>query len=237
MNEQPLPGGFVNEVVRVGDTVRRRTSERSDFVHRLLLHLERHGWPGAPRFLGIDGQGREVLTFLEGHVPARSTGDLAELARLVRRFHDLTAGTALAGDQEVVCHNDLAPRNTVYRDGVPVAVLDWDLAAPGARIHDVAHMCWQYLDLGPAVDDLAATGEQLRVLCDAYGLDDRSQVVEMILWWQDRCAEGIENDPALARLRESGAVRSVRNAQTWVAENRTGLEAALKPPPAPQISP
>ena len=41
---------------------------------------------------------------------------LAEVARLVRQFHDLTAGTPLAGDQEVVCHNDLSPKNTVYRD-------------------------------------------------------------------------------------------------------------------------
>jgi len=40
----------------------------------------------------------------------------AEVARLVRQFHDLTAGTPLAGDQEVVYHNDLSPKNTVYRD-------------------------------------------------------------------------------------------------------------------------
>jgi aminoglycoside phosphotransferase (APT) family kinase protein len=70
------------------------------------------------------------------------------VAELVRQFHDLTAGTLLADGQEVVCHNDLSPKNTVYRDlgrGLrPVAFLDWDLAAPGRRLHDVAHLCWQY---------------------------------------------------------------------------------------------
>jgi hypothetical protein len=35
---------------------------------------------------------------------------------LVREFHDLTAGTPLATGGEVVCHNDLSPKNTVYRD-------------------------------------------------------------------------------------------------------------------------
>lgn len=37
-------------------------------------------------------------------------------ADFVRRLLGLTAGTALARESEVVCHNDLSPRNTVYRD-------------------------------------------------------------------------------------------------------------------------
>jgi hypothetical protein len=238
-----LPGGFINRVVRVGDTVRRELGDRAEFVHRLLRHFEQHGWTGAPRLLGVDGQGREVLTFLEGYVGWRSptgrvssTESLAQVARLVRQFHDLTAGTPLAEDQEVVCHNDLSPKNTVYRNGgdglLPVALLDWDMAAPGARIHDVAHMCWQYLDLGPAVDDLAMTSQRLRVMCDAYGLVDRSRVVETILWWQDRCWRGIEaraaaGDATMVRLRDSGAVRSVFAAYEWVAAHRAELDEAL----------
>ncbi len=179
MAEVPLPGGSVNAVVRVGDTVRRRPDARAGFVHRLLDFFERSGWAGAPRFLGLDGQGREILSYLDGHVawqpdqPADVTGDasLVRVAELVREFHDLTAGTPLAGGQEVVCHNDLAPGNTVYaaRGGGlrPVAFIDWDLAAPGRRIHDVAHVCWQYLGLGPgASPGTAARG--IRLICGAY---------------------------------------------------------------------
>jgi len=241
--ERLLPGGFVNRVVRVGDTVRRNPGDRAEFVHELLRHFEARGWAGAPRLLGVDGQGREIVTFVDGYVAWRSptdgvdsTGSLTAVARLVRQFHDLTAGTPLAGGQEVVCHNDLSPKNTVYRDGGegmrPVAFLDWDLATPGARIHDVAHMCWQYLDLGPAVRDLAATSDRLRLMCDAYGPVDRSEIVDAVLWWQDRCWRGIESaaesgDAAMTALRASGAARSVRAAYDWVLAHRAEIEAFL----------
>jgi aminoglycoside phosphotransferase (APT) family kinase protein len=239
--ELPLQGGFVAGPVRVGDTVRRGRGERAEFVHQLLRHFERCGWTGAPRLLGVDEQGREVLTFLEGHVAWRSPTDqvdstesLVRVARLVRQFHDLTAGTDLAGDQEVVCHNDLSPRNTVYRGDplLPVAFLDWDIAAPGARLHDVAHMCWQYLDLGPAVTDPRTAARRLRLMCDAYGPIDRTRIVDTILWWQDRCWRGIEagaaaGDAAMLRLRDAGAIRSVRAAHDWVAAHRAALAEAL----------
>ncbi|WP_331762861.1 phosphotransferase [Streptomyces anulatus] len=162
MSESSLPGGFINHVVRAGTTVRRPASARTGFIGDLLKMFEASGWPGAPRYRGIDEEGREVLTYLDGHVawepqqPSAVYSDesLLRVTQLVREFHDLTAGTALAGSHEVVCHNDLAPKNTVYRPAGgalrPVAFIDWDLAAPGSRIHDVAHVCWQYLGLGPS---------------------------------------------------------------------------------------
>ena len=243
--EELLRGGFVTEVVRVGDTVRRRPGRNAGFVHRLLEWLEWVGWDGAPRFRGVDEQCREILSFLPGHVPwqpaeqrrVRSDDSLAVAAGLVRQFHDLTAGTSLAGGCEVVCHNDLSPRNTVYRDraGVlrPVAFIDWGIAAPGKRIHDIAHMCWQYAGLGPQIEDTARASCQIRIICDAYGLADRAAVVDTILWWQDRCWRGIQagaaaGDPAMTRLHDSCATQEVRQQHDWVARHRTELQAALR---------
>jgi Ser/Thr protein kinase RdoA (MazF antagonist) len=123
---------------------------RADYVHDVLRLLARHDWPAAPRYLGADEEGRQTLTYLEGHVasaPAQppavwSEDSLSRVAKLVRQFHDLTAGTPLADDGEVVCHNDLSPRTTVYRDdgsGLrPYAFIGWEFAGPGRRIHDVA---------------------------------------------------------------------------------------------------
>lgn len=245
MTESSLPGGFVNAVVRVGETVRRPASARTTFVGDLLRLLEANGWSGAPRYLGVDDEGREVLGYLDGHVawepqqPAAVTSDesLVTVARLVREFHDLTAGTPLAGDQEVVCHNDLSPRNTVYRPSRgelrPTAFIDWDLAAPGARIHDVAHVCWQYLGLGPSVTDVGEAARRMRLIADSYALPDRHRLVSTILWWQDRCWRGIERqadagDVAMARLRDAGAVRHVQAAGRWVSDHRAVLERSVR---------
>ncbi|MEU4158586.1 hypothetical protein [Actinoplanes sp. NPDC026670] len=124
--EEALAGGFVAGAVRVDGTVRKQPPRDPGFVHELLLFFERSGWRGAPRFLGGDDRGRDVLEFLDGTVPWERAPDfgLAAVGRLIREFHDLTAGTALAGDQEVVCHHDLSPKNTVYRGAEPVAFID-----------------------------------------------------------------------------------------------------------------
>ncbi|MCC9738272.1 phosphotransferase [Streptomyces sp. MNU89] len=244
MPESSLPGGFVNAVVRVGDTVRRPVSARTKFVGDLLRLFEAGGWSGAPRYLGVDEKGREVLSYLDGHVaweprqPAAVSSDesLVAVARLVREFHDLTAGTPLAGDHDVVRHNDLSPKNTVYRlvSGSlrPAAFIDWDLAAPGARIHDIAHVCWQYLGLGPAVADVGDAARRMRLIADSYALSDRQRLVSTVLWWQDRCRRGIETgadagDVAMVRLRDVGAAREVQRAYQWVSDHRRALERAL----------
>ncbi|WUE60258.1 phosphotransferase [Streptomyces sp. NBC_00487] len=175
----------------------------------------------------------------EQRQPAAVSSDesLVAVARLVREFHDLTVGTALAGEHEVVCHNDLSPKNTVYRlvSGAlrPVAFIDWDLAAPGARIHDVAHVCWQYLGLGPAVVDVGEAARRMRLIADSYELSERQRLVSTVLWWQDRCWRGIEaeadaGDGAMVRLRDAGVVREVQRAYQWVSDHQGALERALQ---------
>ena len=64
-------------------------------MHGLLRHLEARGFDGAPRYLGVDDRGREILTFIDGEVgayplPAYMWSDevLAGAARLLRSLHD-----------------------------------------------------------------------------------------------------------------------------------------------------
>jgi tRNA A-37 threonylcarbamoyl transferase component Bud32 len=241
MAEMAMPGGYVTGPVRLGNTVRRRPGGSSEFVRRLLQLFEEAGWAGAPRFLGTDEAGREMLSYVDGHAaweahqPAgvTSRASFRRVGKLIREFHDITAGTDLAGRHEVVCHNDLSPRNTVYRDSGsglrPAVFIDWDLAAPGRRIHDVALACWQYLALGPDVEDVAAAVALMRLICDGYGLADQTELVPTILWWQDRCWRGISagadsGDPAMARLRDIGAVADVQAAYRWTQQHRAALE-------------
>lgn len=240
-HEERLAGGFINEVVRVGDTVRRTGSLNTEFVARLLQYLDEHGWSGAPRFIGIDEQGREILSFIEGIVPIDSDIEpsfstdqsLIAVAQMVRKFHDLTAGTPLAGTVEVVCHNDLSPKNTVYRREagimMPVAFIDWDLAAPRGRIYDVAQVCWKYLDLGPSVTDLDECARQIHLICDAYGLEDLSGVIDAIVWWQEASIWGIETGveagiSGMIRLKNAGILPEIRASVAWVQKNRAALK-------------
>jgi hypothetical protein len=199
--EVPLLGGRITPgVVRIGEEVRRPRGARSEFVHAVLAHLEAVGFEGAPRFLGIDRQGREVLSYIEGEVPddldpGHRDGVLAAAARLLRRFHDTSAGSELAGSHEVVCHNDISPVNTIFVDGSPIALIDFDMAAPGPRIRDVSHGLFLWLNLGW---DGPGPGEQRRRIelwCDAYGLADRDGLIDEV---RDRVEETV------ARRRADG---------------------------------
>jgi len=100
--EIPLLGGDVTEgVVRVGNTVRRPLQATSPLVHALLKHLEAVGFDGAPRFLGVDDRGREILSYIPGEVAGRprppwiaDEDRMISLARLVRAYDDAAAGQA-----------------------------------------------------------------------------------------------------------------------------------------------
>ncbi len=151
--EVALKGGMATRgVVRVGDTVRRPRGRESAFVHDLLRHLERRGFVGAPRFLGIDEKGRAMLTYISGTVPQRVGGfrkeQWLEAARLLRRFHDATADCDLRGAHEIVRHGDAGPGNHVFRDEMPFALIDFDGACPGTRAEDVGYAAWMWLHIG-----------------------------------------------------------------------------------------
>jgi aminoglycoside phosphotransferase (APT) family kinase protein len=220
--EQPLSGGRdTRGVVRVGDTVRRPRKDSSDFVRDLLRHLEAVGFAGVPRHLGEDAAGREVFAYIPGEVPAkfRYFGDdqVAEAARLLRGFHEATRGSALAGAQPVVCHHDAGPNNTVFQPGFesgrPVAFIDFDYAAPGEPLVDLAYMGWSWCissrpDRGPP----AIQAAQLRCLADAYGLDavSRGELVAAIIrrqaankaLWEQRLTHFDGPPTPLAKIQE-----------------------------------
>jgi hypothetical protein len=82
--EVPLTGGGSTPgVVRVGGTVRRPRKPDSGRIHRLLIHFERCGFGGAPRFLGVDARGRTVLS--PGYSPPSDS--CRRCARSARRGH------------------------------------------------------------------------------------------------------------------------------------------------------
>jgi hypothetical protein len=180
--EIPLAGGDVTEgVVRVGDTVRRPRGAWSDSVALYLRHLEQVGFDGAPRYHGVDDQGRNILEYVEGDVPGQpvvetwaATEDvLTGVARLVRRLHDASAAFVAPPDAcwfgedvsvelpadlppeppaDVVSHFDVTPQNVVFRAGEPAALIDFDLTRPGTRLRDVVNTAMYWVPLVPPAD-------------------------------------------------------------------------------------
>jgi Phosphotransferase enzyme family len=188
--EVDLPRGRVTPgVVRVGATVRRPTGAHSEYVHQLLTLLADARFDGAPRFHGLDANGREILDFMDGWVPPDlewrrwSDAQLLAAVRLVRSFHDATAGSGLADSAEVVCHGDLSPCNFVFVDERPHYLIDFDRAHADTRRSDLAYMAWAWLigDEDPARSPpLHARLRQLRLMLDTYGLEDRDDLAAAI---------------------------------------------------------
>lgn len=257
--EVPLPGGFVTEAVKVGDTVRRAVGPWSPAVHSLLEHLESVGYAAAPRFFGIDERGREILSFVEGLVPDGVHPDvvtetaLQDVGGLIRGLHRAVAGFALPRGKKwhfeslggpgphVVCHHDLSPKNTVFRDGRAVAFIDWDMATPEAPIHDVVHAAWQFV---PLVSDEECArqgwtrppdrGSRLRALLDAYGLPDeeRQGFAARVADRMEITARGIEalavrGEAAFRSLAESGVPGRIRRDLAFVEAHAGEFDSAV----------
>jgi hypothetical protein len=134
-------------VERVGDTVRRPVLPSTPAVHALLRYLSDVDFPYSPRVLGIDEQGREILTYLEGDSGPAGWArvvdpvGLVAMARLLREYHDAVRGYRPdgIGADEVVCHGDFGPWNLVWHGTTPVGILDWDWAHADSPLYDVAY--------------------------------------------------------------------------------------------------
>jgi aminoglycoside phosphotransferase (APT) family kinase protein len=206
-DEVRLEGGAMTHVVRVGDTVRRSAGRQSAAVQALLRHLESAGVHGAPRALGFDDRGREIVSFIDGDLGFVWDDDvLPALGALIRRLHDAAASfdeRPYAGSwigpvrapAETICHNDIVPWNTVYRDRVPVAVIDWDAAAPGPRAWDLAYAAAAFIPLTDPDDvfnsakagwpgapaNFAHRAARLRGLLDGYGMPLDQSFLELVV--------------------------------------------------------
>ena len=198
-----MPGGFTAPVVRVGDTVRRAAGPWTPNVQALMHGLRAAGVDVVPEPRGLDEEGREVVSYVAGDCPLYPVPEwvwdddvVVQVAQAVRRIHDASVALDLPRDGwrfrpvepvEVVCHGDVAPYNSVWRDRRLVAFIDWDCAVPGPRLWDLGYAAHRFVSLTPPenVDSLTSDpAEQWRrvgVLCDAYGGVEPADVVRYAL--------------------------------------------------------
>jgi hypothetical protein len=194
-------------VIRVGDTVNRRAYPWTPTIHALLAHLKEAGFNHVPTPLGIDDSGREHLSYIPGASGrdgwprvADETG-LVAFAHLLRDYHDAVRSFNPPPDatwvftdapltpNQIICHNDFGPWNVVWNGTTPVAIIDWDFAAPGDPLDDVAYalefvipfrdddtaLRWHAFDRPPD------RRRRIELFAAAYGLSTTNGLVDRVI--------------------------------------------------------
>ena len=257
-----MHGGVANagSVVRQGSHVLRPSNPHTPTIHAFLRHLRAAGFEAASFPIGVDPDGRERLEYIDGDVayppfPAWAQTDLAlaSAAALVRRLHDASATfvpppdatwSSEMADPEggpVICHNDVCLENLVYRNQVAVGLLDFDFAAPGRPLHDLAQFARMNVPL-ETDDDAVLLGRtppldpfrRLRIVADAYGLPPgRGEFLDVVAegiqrggqFLQRRLDEG--NEAFIAMVAASGGMAKFDRRRAWFAAHRDRLAEAL----------
>ncbi len=171
MDEIRLPGGNAGGAVKVGDTVRRTAGVWTPAVHELLTHLEKLEFPGVPRVIGFDRDGREQLSFVPGETigdripwPAWVYSDsaLSEVGGWLRRYHATVAEFVPSAAAvwrlaprawrpgDIIGHNDAAPYNAVWTPSN-------SSTAAGAGSSLVGFVDWDFARPCSPLWDLAST--------------------------------------------------------------------------------
>jgi len=215
-NEEPLAGGNLNPAVaKVGANVHRTAGPWTPAVHQLLDHLAAAKYP-APRVVGVDDSGREILTFVPGRCVEPDYMDLVGTDDAMRRVGALIADYHLAqesfvapqdaqwreegrdpsGSSQIIAHNDLAPWNLIV-DNDEWTFIDWDLAAPGRKMWDLAWALHSFVGLWP---DSTLTSEQIasRIAAFCDGAHLRNQDIPALL---DVVIERTSDHAAMLRRR------------------------------------
>ncbi|MXZ85053.1 MAG: phosphotransferase [Acidimicrobiia bacterium] len=255
--EGEMIAGKVTEFVRVGDEVLRPATANSESMRQLLAHLEECGFEGAPQVVGSEPDGAVRLTWIEGWVPDEAEAwkldaeALESVGQLLRQYHDSVRGFApKAGFEEgpqavaegdIVCHGDIAPRNTVFRDGWAVAFIDWDGIWIAPAIWDLGHALWQFAPICDDDDPLLQhwpappdrTG-RITALVRGYRLapSEAQQLPEMVCEVIAGCHRSVARKaaagiPAFARMEREGTLEVLASQLQAAQELRPLIQEAV----------
>jgi 8-oxo-dGTP diphosphatase len=245
---QPLGGGNVGGAVRIGETVRRPTGPWTPTVHGLLRHLAGRGVPNVPTVLGIDAAGREVLTYLEGHVSDTVEDTLTDRQleaamrwlrgchRAVEDFRPDRPAWRLdphrLDKDAVICHNDFGAYNMAFDGDRLTGVFDWDIAGPAYPIDDLSFFAWNSLPLCRPAGSPEWVARRLQLMAVSYGEFSGRAILDhveaRISGAADTIAAGqAAGDPGMLNLRKVGEPDRMRRQLRWVLNRSEAIRAAL----------
>lgn len=221
MEEIELEGGrSTRGVTRSGDILYRPHKPQSDFANSFLKFLEERNCPFSQRYIGRDKCGRDMFRFIEGYVP-KEIGDttlpqLRTFMRIMRILHDHSADFAPNG--KVVRRNDLSPCNTVFENGKPIAVIDWDGAKFGERWEDITYAVWLRINIGSHNRVSSNIITQLKAALSAYRADRDTlcDFSEKLIWRMNKVVADMSPD----NYQYERTKEWVDYSKIWVENNR-----------------
>jgi hypothetical protein len=138
-------------------------------------------------------------------------------------------------DDEIVCQGDAGPWNIVSRAGAPVGLIDWDNARPTTPIEDLASVAWHFVPLGPediarvnGFDETFDARRRLRLLCDAYGLEEPQTILPALSLVKQLSAEHLRYWQPLHPGGAANWLRVIVADLDWLDDATPRLRAALR---------
>ena len=142
----------------------------------------------------------------------------------------------------MLCHSDTCVENVVFRDGEAYGLIDFDMAAPGRPLWDVAMASRYWV---PMLDPETTSKfppyagldpvRRLRILADGYGMSagERAELLDVIdevvvVERADVAARLEAGDEAFAKaFDDHGGWATWDRLQAWLADQRATFIAAL----------
>ena len=129
----------------------------------------------------------------------------------------------------------------IFRDGLPIAIIDFDLAGPGPHLRDLAYLAYWFAPLSFSSEDLAehaarelASGSpRLKLLCSVYDTNDHAALLDMVAevlehMGDEAAAEKMVGRDAAVRLRDGGHFEHWRREARSFEENRQAVRRNMQ---------
>ncbi len=246
--------GHMADVVWLDDHVVRSRAPWSDATHAVLQYLEEQGFPGSPRLVDSDST-HEVLSYLLGRsIPADLNGyrddeTLLTIAAAIRSLHQALKGFSppegvtfprMPGAPRggsFVCHNDLAPWNTIMDGRTFSGFVDWDLVTLATPAWDFAYATWCFVPLyadDATFGDIDERGRRLALFLDEVPRSaiEGSDFIEVIGQRQRSAFDTVEQwgragVPGFDRLYRERLHRGALDDIAWFDRHRGELRRAI----------
>jgi hypothetical protein len=219
-------------------------------IHALLTHLEAVGFRGAPRSFGWDDQGRHLVEWIHGtradHPAAPDEAlDPRTIGAFMREMHDALASFVPPADvrwfegipapgADLVIHQDIAPSNIVVTPDGRLVAIDWDAAAPGTRLWDIAQAVHAFAPLSRGGLEPEASAERLARFAEGYRMDElqRAQLLPLLSARSERMYEYLDGmrvtgESPWIELWERGVGAVWKSDAQWIREHETHWREAL----------